>query len=296
MEQKQRDFITHIQADSEIAWLTEAAQGYAEQTSPSYTESTFVRGNLSIQFLDRLLPTLSHSPNVLLVGLGKAMEPIVCTYEPFRIAAHLQGTGCDYRMTLVDVDQGVIDEVQNRTTLYMPSTLSKWTARAWQKYLIDTGQQAREIHEHEQGLVLASYLQNPESAFYYDILEKGVCAAEVSPQFRQKLQKGDISLLHSDIAVANIRPTGPYDYVEFTNVSYLMSPQGQQLAMANIAQSLTPEGLFLINDIGGYIGESLLSRFGGWLDDEKMAQLGLEVEEIVDREEYSETLLLKRKV
>lgn len=295
MEQKHRDFITQIQNGSDILWLNEAANEYNEQTGPSYTESSFVRGNLSIQLLDRLLPSLSHSPTILLVGLGRSMEPIVCTYEPFRIAAHLQGKGCDYRMTLVDVDQDVVDEVRNRNTLYMPSRLNPGTASAWQKYLKDTEQKEREVREHEQGLVLASYLQNTESAFYYDIMGKGISAANVTPQFRQKLENGEISLIHSDIAVADIRPTGPYDYVEFTNVLYLMSRQGQQLAMANIAFSLAQEGYLLINDIGGYTGEPLLSRFGGWFDEEKMAQLGLEVDEVLYAEESSETLLLKKR-
>lgn len=295
MEQKPRTFITKIRQDSDIPWLNEAANEYTEQTGSSYTESSFLRGNLSIKFLDRLLPNLTHNPNILLVGLGRSREPIVCTYEPFRIAAHLQGKGSEYRMTLVDVDPDVIDEVCNRSTLYIPSRLSSGTANAWQKYLTDTGQQAREIHEHEQGLVLANYLQNTESAFYYDILKKGVSAAQVSSQFRQKLQNGEISVVHSDIAVADIRTTVPYDYVELTNILYLMSPQGQQLAMANIALSLADEGRLLLNDIGGYNGVPLLPRFGGWFDDEKMAQLGLEVDEVIDSEESSETLLLKRK-
>lgn len=70
-----------------------------------------------------------------------------------------------------------------------------------------------------------------------------------------------------------------FDYVEFTNVLYLMSREGQQLAMANIAKSMTTGGYILINDIGGYVGTPLFARLKGWLDDKTLRDLGLEFTE-----------------
>lgn len=299
MERDKPNYIATAKPSKQLSWLIEAAREYEAVTGQSYTESSFLRGNLSISILDQIIPDIQHDPNILLVGLGRDMDPIVSSYEPFRIAAHLQGKGVNYAMTLVDVDPDVVHDVLNRRNLYVSyrqfdGRLYQSMENAWRKYLSDTQQEGRDVFELEDELFFAEYLDGRWDHSYKNHLERGVVSAEVSPQFRQKLQAGEIELVHKDIAVADIRARGPYDYAEFTNVMHLMSKQGQQLAMANIAMALRTGGRVLINDLGGYIGEPVLTRFNGWFDKRKMRQLGLGVEKVMSSDEYSQTLLLRK--
>ncbi len=284
-------------------WLERSRQEYGDNPKGciSDTETSFFRGNVTIEVLDKILPEILHKPNILLIGLGLDAKHLLCVYEPFRVSAHLEGKGVDYTMTLVDVFKDVVEDIRDRTKLFLAyrqysGDLAKSFETAWKKYLEDTKQEGRETFEREEGLKFAPHLEAPGALVpYTKYLEDGIVVADVSPQFRKKLADGEISLVCDDIAVANIQNTGPYDYVEFTNVLYLMPKEGQQLALANVSLSMAKGGRLLVNDIGGYIGTPLFPRFGGWLDDEKMHQLGLGVEKVILDKESSQTVLLRKK-
>lgn len=281
-------------------WLVKAAEGYNKVTGNSYTETSFFRGGTSIEILDRILPELDHDPNILIVGLGLVIDPLICCYEPFRVSAHLEGRGINYAMTLVDVDEDVINDVKGRTRLFLAyrgyeGDLRTSFEKEWRKYLDDTNQAGTETDERMEGLKFCSYLEQDNGWISYEnYLEKGVLVADVSHQFRAKLANGDIRLVHDDIAVADLSASGHFDYVECTNVLYLMTVEGQQLALANIARSMAEGGRLLINDIGGYSGIPVFPKFGGWLEEEKLRQLGFKVEELMYVEKYSQSALIRK--
>lgn len=282
-----------------LPWLAQASKDYQRITGRSYTETSFLRGNKSIEILERVLPDIPHRPNILLVGLGLDAEPLICCYEPFRVAAHLEGRGLDYEMTLVDVDRDVIEDIKGRTKVFLAGrqysgNLRKNLKKAWEKYLNDTKQTGRETFEREDGLIFSPYLEKGDWYSYKNYLRPGISVADVSPQFRAKLVDGEISLILDDIAVADLKKSGKFDYAECTNVLYLIPEPGQQLALANISTALRPNARLLVNDIGGYIGTPIFTRLGGWLDDEKLAQLGFVVEEMIDVENRSQTALLRK--
>jgi hypothetical protein len=301
MEPKPRGITPDIAGLTSLSWLTSAAVEYQKITGSIYTETNFFRGNTSIEILDKILPDIPHKPNILLVGLGLTFEPVICCYEPFRIAAHLEGKGVDYTMTLVDVDESVVEDIQTRSKLYLSyhqfdKSLASNFETVWKKYLADTKQKGREIFELEEGLKFSSYLveDNGRRITYKNYLKDGIAAADVSPQFRAKLRSGEIKLVQDDIAVADIRTVTPYDYVELTNVLYLMPHAGQQLALANVSNAMRNGGRLLLNDIGGYAGRPVFTSLGGWFNDEKMAQLGLFAEKIIASDNSSRTVLLKK--
>ena len=298
MEPRQKGVTT----TSTPIWVKQVSEGYRpERGHIGITETSFARGNRSIALIDQISPNLGHRPNVLLVGLGLDAEPILHCYEPFRVAAHLEGRGIDYTMTLVDATQEVIDDIRSRSAIFLlgrkfgDGEARKILGNMWVKYLTDTRQRGRTTFEVLEGLNFPDFMFDPRAMVgAHSYLMDGVYVADVSMQFRQKLETGEINLIHQDIAVADIETRQPYDYVEFTNVAYLMSPEGQKMALANISRHMRAGGLMLVDDIGGYSGTPLLSRFKGWLDEEKLHDLSLIVDEVISAEKFSETFILKK--
>lgn len=303
MEPKPRGFTPTDLGLNQYPWLARAADGYKRLIGKSYAETTFFRGNGSIKILDRILPEISHKPNVLLVGLGLVADPIICCYEPFKVAAHLEGKGVDYVMTLVDADNDVMEDIKGRTRLFLAcrhyyTELRENFEREWREYLTDTKQEGSETFDIEEGLNFCPDFKKDDDwlpySGYASYLKDGILVAEVSPQFRIKLASGDIRLVQDDIAVADLGVPGQFDYVECTNVLYLMSAEGQQLALANISRSMTNGGRLLVNDRNVSTGTPLFTRLKGWLDGERLKQLGLEVEELRSVENNSQYTLLRK--
>lgn len=286
------------------SWI-QAAHAEYQPTPVAHvsTETDILRGGPIIKVIDRILPTVNHAPRVLLVGLGYDNEPLMGCVEPFKVAAHLEGRGIDYRMTLVDIVPDVIADVRNKTTVYVSARqysgeVLESMDREWNKYLSDTKQAGRILFENEPGMQFYDYLLNspPDAYMTAELyLKRGVYAASVSPQFRTKLASGEIKLVEGDIAKADIGDPEGYDAVELTNVLYLMPRAGQQLALGNVARNTRQGGLILLNDIGGYSGTPVFPRLGGWLDDKKMDDLQLTVEEVLFSKNTSETVILKKK-
>lgn len=300
MEPKPRGIHPENSIFSSLPWLKKASEEYQPITGSSYTETSFFRGNSSIEVLDTILPEIPHRPNILLVGLGLDADPLLCPYEPYKIAAHLEGKKIDYTMTLVDIDEKVIDDVRNREKLFLAykqfeGKLAVSFEREWNAYLSSTHQQGELLYEQEEGMNFLSYYEAENAMVpFTSYLTDGIAAAYIPRSFRSKLITGEISLLNADIALAHIADTGPYDYADITNVLYQMSEHGQELALANIAWSLRPHGRLLVNDIGGYVGTPVFSRLGGWLDDERVGQLGLSVEKIISSKDTSQLVLFRK--
>ena len=281
-------------------WAVSAAEKYKNSANDVSTETSFFRGDKSIEALGIILPKIDHKPNILLVGCGLDADPLMCCYEPFRIGAHLEAKGVDYSMTLVDVDRYVIDDIKNRTKLFVypkNDQIRVSLASRWNKYLSDTKQSGYETTTLENGMNFAQEYMSVDSVVSYDrYLERGVLVANVSPLFRTKLKDGGVKLINDDIATADLKSSGPFDYIDLQNVLYLMSKSGQQLAVANVTRSLKSGGYLLICDI---VREKspIFKRLGGWLDSKKIKELGLQSVEgnsLGSKEKYSQTELFRK--
>jgi chemotaxis methyl-accepting protein methylase len=263
-------------------WAIGAAEKYKKVRNDVSTETSFFRGDTSIKALDNVLPNIDHKPNILLVGCGLDADPLMCCYEPFRVGAHLEAKSVDYSMTLVDVDKQVIDDIKNRTRLFVYPKNGDIRAQLesrWKKYLSDTKQFGHETTRLENGMNFRPEYMNENSTVPYGhYLKRGVLVADVSPLFRTKLENGTVKLVNDDIATADLKSSGPFDYADIQNVLYLMSKSGQQLCIANVTRSLARGGYLLIGDIkrGNY---PVFKSLGGWLDNEKIKELGLEIVE-----------------
>src|SRR3989344_7361526 len=204
-------------------------------------DTSFRRGQTPCLVLDGYLNTINRDPRLVIVGLGidSTEQVIRCPYVPFRIAAHLEAAGLNYRMLLLDIDEGVVADVLGRQRLYVSLAnhspeVQMGIQEEWERYLVETHQDGRVIHEEEEGLVF-----NPSIGKYTQFqsiyLEHGILAADVPQGFRQRLTTGDIKALQGNIAVFDLSRYGKADYVDCMNVLYLLSQQGQRAALANIA-------------------------------------------------------------
>lgn len=304
MEPKPRDI--NPENNYQPKWVKQAVVEYFRREKRGNTcnnmQTNFLRGDYTISVLDNenLIP--SNNLNILIVGLGLDNEPILCPYEPFRIFAHLEAKGTNFKMTLVDISERVIDDVRERTMIFLPvrqfgGKLRENLEKAWKKYLKNTEQEGRIIFDHEQELnFYPRYLSsNPlEIGTASTYLQDGIYAAKVPCKFRKKLEDGDIRLIKNDIAETALGAIEKFDYAEITNVLYLMEPPAQKLALANIAGHMKNNGIILMNDIGGYIGTPVSTKFGGWLDEEKLNDLRLNTEKVLESNKSSETILLKK--
>lgn len=275
----------------EIEWLAKAREQYQSfEKQDVSVETNFSRVyQTTVDILERKVIPGNRRPNILLVGIGCKggfSNPMICTYSPFVVASLMESKKVQFRMTLVDIVSLIIEDVKTRKNLYVAESSFEDSdmKEDWVRFSTATGQKEKIVHEREEGLIFDEYTEQHEAIFTPDYhLKRGIRAIEVPGSFREKIATGEISLKNDDIAVVDLSSHGPFDYVESTNVLYHLSTEGQMLALANIAFSLNKNGLVLINDMGGYDNKTpLFKRLKGWLDEEKLKQLGL----IIDDYEY----------
>lgn len=294
MEPRPRVQIFANDPRARLTWLIDAAENYFGPESYNSLETAFIRGDVTLPLIEGVLSRVPV-PNILVTGLGYDAGSILCSYEHYKIAARVEAAGRDYRMTLVDIDPNIIDDVKRRNKVFV-SLLQRYTGmqdpvnvQSWQKYLSDTRQQQRITKAPMEGLHFANTYVADEG------LQRGVAYADVPAGFARKLQADEIAFVNSDIATAQLGELGSYDLVSIMNVLYMIPPEGQQLAIANIVASMKVGGLLVVNDIL-FSRHPLLTVFDdeGWLDDEKMSDLGLELEQTLWHDVNSIVVSLRR--
>lgn len=252
-----------------------------EPIDQPWRETYLTRGNRILDVLDRsVIPyslILGLKVRILLVGLG-LHEVFRCSYNPYVVAAHLGGRDIDFEMTLVDIDEEVIENIRNKRHIVIPthaydhSVTDRFGYRhTWDKYLMDTKQLGRRRS-----------LDGTE----------GVRIANVPSVFLKKLESGEISLVHSDIATANLGKTQTFDYVDCQNVLYQLQTDAQQLAFVNMTGALRVGGRMLVDDLARY-GYPVFPRHGGWLDETQIWQLGLKIDD-ADHMPEGDIVLLRK--
>jgi len=274
----------------ELEWLAKARKQYKTPDDVSVrAETNFGRANQVTELLERKTLPVSSQPSILLVGIGSLgdhfINPLRCTYTPFVTAAWLDAKNVQYRMVVVDIIDSIIEDVRKRERLYLTHFYFEdyvYTEDDWKRYLAHTGQQDRVINSREDGLV---FIDHPELSIE-SYLQSGIHTAGIPRQFRDKVQSGEITLISDDIAEVDLNCYSKFDLVECTNVLYHLPAAGQMLALANIAHATNKNGLILVNDFGDYNGGTpLFSELGGWLNKERLKQLGLVVDESTETQE-----------
>lgn len=280
-----------------LTWVQEARRGYTRAVDEGKTQTDFLRGRPFLDLIDKSsqadLSHLSQGRSVLIVGLGMDTGSLDCSYEAQKINAHLHLRGSiNDQLTLVDLSSDVIGDIRTRQTLFVTpmgdNIERQQVANEWEKYLTDTGQNGRVIYAPEAGLNIYGPSETQEM-----YLERGIWAADVTQEFHTSIATGRIRILEDDIALADLRGSRPFDFVEMTNVFWILTPQGQQLALANIAGHMNKNGLIFMNDLDA--GPPVLSHREGWLTDEKLKDLRLAKGEVLFRDQSKEWLSLIKK-
>lgn len=296
MDPKPRPRLTTNEQFPHPSYIAAAAKNYFGPPHQYSRETSFTRGDAALEVLDEILPNIPK-PNILVVGLGYDSDVVRCSYEHYKIAAHVEAAGKDYSMTLVDVDEGVIEDVKRRKRIFIESnhaTRLYWDeearlSKSWGMYLSDTGQQHSVTFKPMEGLHFTDDYNDGLG------LIQGIAYANIPPVFERKLQDDEVTFLNTDIATAPINETGPFDFVNIMNVIYLLSPEGQQLTIANIVRSMKVGGFLMLNDLY-LLGNPLLEDGDedGWLDDKMIGDLGLKMERELHRDGRSRTVLFQR--
>ncbi len=262
----------------------------------TYAETGFFRDCQTIKTLEREISTIVGRPNILMVGLGlESMSGYIC-FTPFKVVAQLEAANIfDFGLTLVDSDPRVIKDIQTREYLYWYddylSPNYKNNITEYNKFLqkinqVDSLVACNRFQATNTIEISEDEVSKWRKTIDYDVYHR----ISVPLSFNRRVKNGSIRLLEEDIAVARISANGQkYHFCEILNTLYLLTPQGQKLTLKNISSTLAKGGCILFDD-----GEKrnidpdtpLLKRFGGWLDNMEIAQLGLRLEVLEENEEY----------
>jgi hypothetical protein len=279
----------------EPMWVTEARSRYDPSKCLNLpevnTETEFTRGFHAIGVLEKkVLLGSEDTIKLLLVGVGLyadtgaciygPLRTIKCPYEPYTISAFLESQGREYKMLIVDRDKRITEDISKRTKIYIHSQTN---GESWSSYLGNTRQSDRTIHKLEDGLNLhEDVLGNDFLLNLY--LRQGFKVAYIPESFKEGLEKGDVCILRGDIATADLSTYGKFDFISCMNIMYILTEDGQKLAMFNLARSLADTGSILINDFEYGYANPLLPRQGGWFDKEKQRELGLIIDEVMSED------------
>ncbi len=260
-------------------WIWTAANAYRPEDGGDNTQTSFLRGRITMETIRMILPDLPPQPKFLIIGLGLDHESVLCSTQPYRIFSFLQAEKIPGSLTLIDKNPQVVADVRTRTTLYFPSGLYKNIGLqnlciAWRQYLRENKLKPRRVTRPEPGLSFSPHVfadngyqsYRPEHFF-----RSGLWAAPIPPGFTQALTSGRIRIIQTD--VANVaHPLPKSDYADCCNVLYLLPPPGQQLALWQLTQALNPGGFLLVTDASI---NPVFADKGGWLNPKKLADLHL---------------------
>ncbi|MBI4162607.1 MAG: hypothetical protein HY513_02900 [Candidatus Aenigmarchaeota archaeon] len=261
----------------EPVWVAEARRAYAPELVETSSETSFGRGQFARKTLSRyVLPRFEDDINILVVGAGLDTKVVYCPVEPYLISGFLQSKKRDYRMTVIDKDPKVIGDLHERRNVFVADSSVQSIKDGWNLLLKYTGQRDDVVHELVEGLEMTPFSNMfGQQQRYFD---SGIRRAEIPGSFREKLDSGEVKLMNDDIATADLLSHGPFDFISCENVLYLISEEGQKLAMHNISRNIRQGGMILFNDFWNGIGSRVLPDswpYKGWFDKEKQAELGL---------------------
>ncbi len=274
------------------SWLTDA-QNFHPRPNLMHlllwdrTYTIPVRGVPLLDVMERrIIPEAPTPVRILEIGIGKNSLVVASPFEPYWIAALLEHQGIDYSMVLVDKNRNILNDVERRREIFAAlsvsntDTLLSWS---WRKYLELTNQPRTITNHPEKELEFVrfgiSFLRRP--FLPWREIQEGILKASVPAGFTRRIHEKRILFKCSDIATADLEQFGEFDLIICMNTLYYLPTEGQKLAVFKMSRALSRNGRMLIGDIeDGWGGlQPLTAPFGGWLNEEKMADLGLSLEE-----------------
>lgn len=211
-------------------------------TGSFYAETNPDRALRIIPFID--IVELKN-PNILIVGLGITNTQLLCTYEPFQLAAHLEATSRpDYKMTLLDINEDIVNDIIARKKLYFQTKWHSDYIDGWEQYLKETGQSQTIVKQSQKDLVF-------NWPYIYEIQrminENEIVSAEIPRLFLKKLSTKDVVVQTKDITKTSVQ-TDNFDFIVCLNT--LLHVSDRFSAMKNLLNSARIGGYLLVDQDG----------------------------------------------
>lgn len=235
--------------------------------------------------------------NVLEIGVGAKGYVLVCPYEPYFIAAALEGT--NYDLTIIEPNTYIVDDLLRRQNIYhvpLNEPHMEEDDLVWDQYLALVWEESRIVKYAENDLVFPYWIKDRDID---SIQEQGILSAPIPASFRDGLVNGGINIYNQSVENFNWNtiPDQSLTLGVIQNVLNFLKERDQRRALSNLREKLTPEGKVLVTGfriVYPSMDFVFKGRYGGWVDDQSLAEIGLQVlpeDRWTDNENYSMWLL-----
>lgn len=241
-------------------------------------ETHLFRGELLLEVIEKIRKPQGTN-NILEIGAGARTSHLICPYEPYLIAAAMEG--CEYTMGIVDNDLYILEDLIKRESVFhAPYTLGTSeddiAENVWEKYMSLLGEEWQFAQVDDPDLIFRSDME-AESLRAYPIY-----VAPVPSSFREGLNDGRIQLYESDIREFNwdLVADGSLTLAVVLNVLPYIREREQRTILEALAYKLEPGGKILINGFiepYRFMSKVFRSFTGGWIDPNSLNAIGLQI-------------------
>ncbi len=241
-------------------------------------ETHLFRGELLFEVIERIRKPHGAN-NVLEIGVGARTSHLICPYEPYLIAAAMEG--CGYTMGIVDSDPNIIYDLMRReSVIYVPNALGTSeddiAERVWEKYMSLLGEEWQFADVDDPDLIFRGD-REAESLQAYPLF-----VSPVPGSFKEGLNDGRIQLYESDIREFDwdLVADGSLTLAVVLNVLPYIREREQRTILEALAYKLEPGGKILINGFikpYRFMSQVFRSFTGGWIDPNSLNAIGLQI-------------------
>lgn len=248
------------------------------------------RGEYAMEGVNRTWDPEYNS--ILEIGVGAKGSVLVCPYEPYCIAAALEGT--PYNMTIIERNPLIVQDLIERRYIYhipIEDEVAKIDDEVWERYLFLIGEVSRTVEYAENGLIFPYWINNDDIDRFRGT---GIFSAPIPASFEEGLSNGQIAIVQQTVERFdwNRIPDMSVTLGVAQNVLPYIREAEQRIVLANIREKLIPYGKVLISGyrvIYPFMNFVFKGRHGGWMDDDSLARMGLQVlpgDKLIDDENH----------
>lgn len=241
-------------------------------------ETHLYRGELLLEVIEKIRKPYGTN-NILEIGVGARTSHLICPYEPYLIAAAMQG--CEYTMRIVDYDTYILEDlIKRKSVFYVPSALGApeddIAEGVWEKYMSLLGEEWQFTPVDDPDLIFRNR-REAESLQAYPIH-----VAPVPGSFREGLNDGRVQLYESDIREFdwNLVADGSLTLAVILNVLPYIREKEQREIFEALTYKLEPGGKILMNGFKSpyrFMSQVFNSHDGGWMDQRSLNEIGLQI-------------------